>query len=231
MESPPRSAARRKTSAGSKTPAGSAKKSKLARPSRTAIRRDTIVREAAKLFLDRGYENVSINDIIDVVGGSKGTIYSNFGSKEKLFEAVVQRMCADVTIQIDANPSGAIEAQLARMGKSFLTNVISPQTLRFHRLVTSIGRTFPEAGRMFYNTGPRTVYRIFSDWIALQQKQDAIRSDEDPHRLAVLFHDMLIGEHILSWLTSAASEKDRLKRVDKTVELAVRVFLQGCARR
>jgi hypothetical protein len=84
---------------------------------------------------------------------------------------------------------------------------------------------------MFYNTGPRTVYRIFADWIALQQKQGAIRGDEDPHRLAVLFHDMLIGEHILSWLTSAASEKDRLKRVDKTVELAVRVFLQGCARR
>ena len=48
---------------------------------RADSKRDKIVRSAAKLFLDKGYENVSINDIIDVVGGSKGTIYSNFGSK------------------------------------------------------------------------------------------------------------------------------------------------------
>ena len=73
---------------------------------RSDIKRDKIVRSAAKLFLDKGYENVSINDIIDVVGGSKGTIYSNFGSKEKLFEAVVEQMCAGVTLRIGSSPKG-----------------------------------------------------------------------------------------------------------------------------
>ena len=38
---------------------------------------------------------------------------------------------------------------------------------------------------------------------------------------------MLIGEEQLSWLTSAASEKDRAKRIDQTIRLAVMVFLQG----
>ena len=47
--------------------------------------------------------------------------------------------------------------------------------------------------------------------------------------LAVLFHDMLIGEHVLSWLTSAANDKERAKRIDQTVQLSVRVFWQGCA--
>ena len=69
-------------------------------------KREKIVRSAAKLFLEKGYDNVSINDIIDVTGGSKGTIYSNFGSKEKLFEAVVERMCADVTIRVDTRTGG-----------------------------------------------------------------------------------------------------------------------------
>jgi hypothetical protein len=107
--------------------------------------------------------------------------------------------------------------------------VLTPQIISFHRLVTSIGREFPEAGRLFYRTGPETVYRIFSEWIVLQQNNGKIRTDTDPRRLAILLHDMLIGEQILSWLTSAANEKDRTKRINQTVELAVSVFLTGCA--
>jgi TetR/AcrR family transcriptional repressor of mexJK operon len=197
---------------------------------RPDTKRDRIVRSAAKLFLEKGYDSVSINDIIDVVGGSKGTIYSNFGSKEKLFEAVVEQMCADVTLRIDTRPVGTVDEQLTRIAHSFVAKVLSPQILSFHRLMTSIGRTFPAAGRLFYDAGPRAAYQIIADWIALHQEAGNIRDDEDPRRLAVLFHDMLIGEHQLSWLTSAASEKDRAKRVEQTVRLAVTVFLQGCAR-
>lgn len=196
---------------------------------RPNIKRDRIVRSAAKLFLEKGYDSVSINDIIDVVGGSKGTIYSNFGSKEKLFEAVVEQMCSDVTIHIDTRPVGTIDEQLTRIAHSFVSTVLSPQILYFHRLMTSIGRSFPKVGRLFYDTGPRRVYRIVGDWIELHQKAGNIRDDIDPHRLATLFHDMLIGEHLLSWLTSSSSEKDRAKRIDQTVRLAVTVFLQGCA--
>jgi AcrR family transcriptional regulator len=196
---------------------------------RTDTKRDKIVRSAAKLFLDKGYESVSINDIIAVVGGSKGTIYSNFGNKEKLFEAVVEQMCSDVTIQIDTRPVGTIEEQLTRIAYSFVSKVLSPQILSFHRLMTSIGRTFPKAGRLFYETGPKTVYQLIADWIALHQKAGNLRGDQDPHRLAVLFHDMLIGEHVLSWLTSASSEKDRAKRIEQTVRLSVTIFLQGSA--
>jgi AcrR family transcriptional regulator len=194
---------------------------------RADTKRDRIVRLAAKLFLEKGNESVSINDIIDVVGGSKATIYANFGSKEGLFEAVVEQMCSDVTIHIDTRPIGTIEEQLTRIAYSFVSKVLSPQIMSFHRLMTSIGRDYPKAGRLFYETGPKTVYRLVGDWIALHQKAGNLRADQDPHRLAVLFHDMLIGEHVLSWLTSASSEKDRAKRIDETVQLAVTIFLQG----
>jgi TetR/AcrR family transcriptional repressor of mexJK operon len=195
----------------------------------TAIKREKIVRSAAKLFLARGYDSVSINEIIAVVGGSKETIYSNFGSKAKLFEAVVQQLCSDVTIRIDTRPIGSLEQQATRIARSFVSMVLTPQIMSFHRLVTSIGREFPEAGRLFYQTGPETVYRIFAEWIALQQASGNIHADKDPRRLAILLHDMLIGEQILSWLTSASGEKDRARRIDETVAIAVSVFLGGCA--
>jgi TetR/AcrR family transcriptional repressor of mexJK operon len=215
---------RKSATSAAASPSGNAGISK-----RTAIKREKIVRSAAKLFLERGYDSVSINEIIAVVGGSKETIYSNFGNKAKLFEAVVEQLCADVTIRIDTRPVGSLEEQATRIAHSFVSTVLTPQIISFHRLVTSIGREFPAAGRLFYQTGPETVYRIFAEWIALHQSGGNIRADRDPRHLAILFHDMLIGEQILSWLTSASTQKDRAKRIDQTVELAVSVFLGGCA--
>ncbi len=45
-----------------------------------------------KLFLENGYDNTSIQNIIDALGGlSKGAIYHHFRSKEEIFYAVADR--------------------------------------------------------------------------------------------------------------------------------------------
>src|SRR3989440_8381038 len=190
-------------------------------------RRERIVRLAAPLFLKKGYDNVSIDEIIGVVGGSKATIYAWFGGKEGLFEAVVRQECGDVTMAIHVDAAGSLEAQLTEIGQSFLAMVLSPPNLEFHRLMVSIGRTFPDIGRLFYETGPASAYQIVATWIARQQKAGRI-VEEDPYRLAVLFLDMLIGEHQLSWLTGMPRAARRDK-VNETVRIAVKVFLRGCA--
>jgi AcrR family transcriptional regulator len=192
-------------------------------------RRERIVRLAAPLFLKKGYDNVSIDEIIGVAGGSKATIYAWFGGKKGLFEAVVQQKCRDVTLGIDVDTKGSLEEQLTHIGQSFLAKVLSPPILEFHRLMVSIGRTFPEAGRLFYESGPASAYGIVASWIARHQK-DGLAPDEDPYRLAVLFLDMLIGEQQLGWLTSVPRAARR-EKTDETVRIAVKVFLRGCAAR
>ena len=190
-------------------------------------RRERIVRMAWPLFLKKGYDNVSIDDIIGTVGGSKATIYAWFGGKQGLFEAVVRQKCLDVTMAIHVDPNGSLEAQLSEIGHSFLAMVLSPPILEFHRLMVSIGRTFPETGRLFFATGPASAYSIVAEWIAKQQKDGRI-GEEDPYRLAVLFLDMLICEHQLSWLTGMPRAARR-EKIDETVRIAVKVFLRGCA--
>ena len=190
-------------------------------------RRERIVRAAAALFLKKGYDNVSIDEIIGVAGGSKATIYAWFGGKEGLFEEMVRRECMDVTMAIHVDSAGSLEAQLTEIGHSFLAMVLSPPILEFHRLMVSIGRTFPETGRLFFETGPASAYSAVATWIAKQQKDGRI-GEEDPYRLAVLFLDMLIGEHQLSWLTSMPRAASR-EKIDETVRIAVKVFLRGCA--
>lgn len=51
---------------------------------------------AFRLFMGKGYEHTSIQDIIDNLGGlSKGAIYHHFKSKEDILIAVTERMMAE----------------------------------------------------------------------------------------------------------------------------------------
>ena len=50
---------------------------------------------AFRLFMEKGYEHTSIQDIIDRLGGlSKGAIYHHFKSKDDILIAVTERMTA-----------------------------------------------------------------------------------------------------------------------------------------
>src|SRR5262245_1546223 len=72
----------------------------------TEARRQEIVRKAAALFIEKGYSNVTIDEIIRLVGGSKATLYARFGGKEGLFETVIRQPCIEVTHSIDIDPAG-----------------------------------------------------------------------------------------------------------------------------
>lgn len=58
-----------------------------------------ILDEALKLFIEKGYDGTSIQDIINHLGGlSKGAIYHHFKSKEEIFEAVCRKLGDENTI-------------------------------------------------------------------------------------------------------------------------------------
>lgn len=52
---------------------------------------DDILEAATKLFLQRSYDAVSIKDITEAVGVTKGALYHHFSSKEELFSEVIGR--------------------------------------------------------------------------------------------------------------------------------------------
>jgi TetR/AcrR family transcriptional regulator, cholesterol catabolism regulator len=59
------------------------------------IRRAELLDLAAGLFLQRGYENVSLNDLIADAGVSKGAFYHWFPSKDGLVAALAERSARD----------------------------------------------------------------------------------------------------------------------------------------
>src|SRR6266567_609789 len=63
------------------------------------VRRNEILDEAQRLMESKGYEQMTIQDILDGLQISKGAFYHYFGSKQELLEAVLARIM-DVVEQL-----------------------------------------------------------------------------------------------------------------------------------
>ncbi|MEZ4237597.1 MAG: TetR/AcrR family transcriptional regulator [Myxococcota bacterium] len=71
----------------------------MARPVDPALhdaRRSEILDAAARLVGERGYTRVSLQDVLDAVGMSKGSFYHYFRSKQDIAEALIERAVAPV---------------------------------------------------------------------------------------------------------------------------------------
>ena len=65
----------------------------MARNKYPEITVEKILDAAQRLFLEKGYDNTTIQDIVDELGGlTKGAVYHHFKSKEEIMDAVGDRM-------------------------------------------------------------------------------------------------------------------------------------------
>ena len=55
------------------------------------MKRTQILDAAEKLFYERGYDRTSVQDVLDVLGMSKGGFYHYFDAKDSVLQAVIER--------------------------------------------------------------------------------------------------------------------------------------------
>ena len=89
---------------------------RLTRQESQAQTRERLLDVAAKEFLKRGYAGTSIDRVSEEAGYSKGAVYSNFGNKEELCMAVLDRhyiqLMMEFTLEFSAAPPD-IDARVA----------------------------------------------------------------------------------------------------------------------
>ena len=100
-------------------------------------RRNEILDVAGEIFLDQGFAAASMSAIAARLGGSKGTLYNYFPSKEELFRAHIERQCALSAENIFASETGEedIAALFTDLGIRYLTRLSSDDTMRHLRTV------------------------------------------------------------------------------------------------
>ncbi len=126
--------------------------------SRSDRRRRAILDVARDVFLKEGYAAASMSGIAARLGGSKGTLYNYFRSKEELFAAFMTDACGEqANALLDHMPDLGEDphAALVETGVGLVTLVLSPAVMAISRLVVAESERFPELGQVFYETGPR----------------------------------------------------------------------------
>jgi AcrR family transcriptional regulator len=72
--------------------------------------RDHLVAVASRLFAVHGYDGTSIEAVLDEAGVSRGSLYHHFGTKQALFEAVLDTVETRVTTEMVDAVRGATDA-------------------------------------------------------------------------------------------------------------------------
>ena len=196
---------------------------------RSVRKRADLLRIATDMFLEQGYDAVSVEAIVQRAGGTKTNVYKHFGGKAELFAAAVEALCQELVRSIAQVELDGVEFDdaLRAYGRAFLRTMLGERALKQHRMIVAESGRFPDLGRRWIAAGPEAAYRSLAAYLAKQQAAGKLRPGS-PRRLAALFLDMLTFDlHHRLLVASASPPKPReLRRI---VDDAVQIFLYGAA--
>ena len=188
-----------------------------------------IMEAARSHFFAHGLERASVDAIAAEAGVSKMTVYSNFGSKEGLFEAVVQDrtdrvMGGSAGVQT-LDPLQPHQALLA-VGEQFLALTREDDALGKFRSVYSAAGAYPEACRAFYRQGPERLNNELAAYLRRANEAGTMKV-KNPRLAADVFLAMFLGDgHIRGLLMLEMPDARENKAL---LREAVRVFMAGYA--
>ena len=155
------------------------------RAQRRAERRAAIVDVAYRSFLEQGYAATSMSGIAAALGGSKGTLWNYFASKELLFAAVMDRgaQTFQANIARELTGPGEMEDILRRFARAFLRKITSPEGVSLYRMIVAEAGRFPELGRIFQERAIGRTRAVLSGYLAGAMAAGRLRTG-DPLRAA-----------------------------------------------
>ncbi len=186
-----------------------------------------ILEVAAELFLEHGYDAVSLDDILERVGGSKTTLYSYYGGKEGLFSAIVHANCTRVLQPLLALDVINLDPRsgLTSIGEVFLSLVSDPKGQALYRMMVAEASRFPDLVAEFYKSGPNAIISKVKMNLEHWQRKGLLRNGHS-ETMAIQFIGIILGNFstkTVLCLSVPLSEQE----IKQWVERGVTLFLEG----
>jgi AcrR family transcriptional regulator len=193
-----------------------------------------ILNAARKIFLGRGFEGASMEEIAVAARAGKPTIYARFGDKRALFTAVVTRDVLSRIAQFntEAPREGTIEERLAHVGIALLHWTLENERMALMRLAVAETQRFPDLG----STVSRAARQLSTE-VAARLLGEMAQSGElatlpafAPERLAAtarFFLDLVVVPMLLRGLFENNVETLQAE-IGPHVAHSVAFFLAGC---
>jgi len=197
------------------------------REARREERREAILDVAAGYFLEHGYAATTMSGIAAALGGSKGTLWSYYASKELLFADVLERVTSEFRAQLSLalNPDEPVETGLRQFCSRYLARLTHPDGLALHRLVMGEVSRFPEVGRIFYERAPRRVHELLATFLERAMERGELRR-ADPLEASQFLTALCMARSHLKLLTGVAPVLSP-DAAEADAEAAIDVFLRA----
>lgn len=160
--------------------------------------KEYIIDEAYKLFLGHSYEAVSISDISQAIGFTKGALYHHFKNKEELFKSVIDKYVHFEGLVADVNSITLAECNRLCLENTnrILRRMFGEQpkfmAISYLTLVADAFRHYPQFGEQtnaFFETETAKTKIVLDNAI----KNGEIRSDINTAVLATNYMSTTIG--------------------------------------
>jgi TetR/AcrR family transcriptional repressor of mexJK operon len=182
-----------------------------------------ILEAAQRHFDEHGLERASMDAIAADAGVAKMTLYNNFGSKERLFQAVVRDRSAAVVASFPGAglDPGQPEKALLAIGARFLA-LARGDALGALRAVYGVAGAQPEVCRALYEDGPERVNGELAAYLRRAHAAGTLKV-RNPLLAADLFLSMFLGSGHIRGMLKLEMPDSREDRA--LLREAVRVFM------
>ncbi len=181
---------------------------------------------ALDMFLERGFEQTTMEDIATQVGMSKRTVYARYEDKSALFKATVQRAVERYTVPreaVEALAKDDLEETLVAIARMRIANVAKPVAIKLQRILSAQSYRFPELFRAAYEEGAGPTINFLSD-LFLRYSREGKINVTDPHRAATAFLSLVVGGP--SRLITSGSTVDE-REIEQHIRFTINLFLTG----
>jgi len=194
---------------------------------RAEMRRAAFLRAAREVFLEFGYEQANMAEIVRRAGGSLSTLYAQFGGKKGLFEAMIDSRVGELTQQMELELAAhaPLREGLQRIGEAFLIRQTDADNLDTMRLMVAQAKKFPEVAETWAKRAPEAVRKALAGY--LKDRVDAGEIRIENFDLAASIYFDLVRSRIQFRALMLPSYRPTEQEIHDTVERAVKVFIGG----
>jgi AcrR family transcriptional regulator len=191
---------------------------------RGATRRAQILDAAMTVFLQHGYAGATVELVVRRARASKATIYSFFGGKEGLFDALIDERAERILAGFPDFDRATVNvrAALRHIGQRYLEVVMAREAIALYRLLVAEGPRYPKLVRGVYRIGQDRVLASLAKALRNWAARGRIRA-VDPDRVATQFLAVVRGELHLRAMVGLLPE-DLEEAIERTVHGAVETF-------
>lgn len=198
---------------------------------KTEAKRIAILKAAADVFREVGFERASMSEIRARIGGSKATLYNYFPSKEKLFFEVMYRAkeleLANITHTLNPDADD-LKEELLHFGERLLAALYSPEAIAIRRLAIAESR-HSNIGKIVFEGATLPIEKQVAEFLRKGMKRGALRT-ADPKTAAMQLLSLLEAETLQRVLLGIVSSV-KPEALNSAARRAVETFLSGYGRR